>query len=109
MWSQISPTELRLEFRSTRYSTNGYHVGQKDCQIHSIWHGSQIWHKFKISAIFWWDKKFLKIGLPKLNYPMGQNFVEIALPSTVFEIQGFLCFAFLKKIQKFKMATIFGK
>ena len=22
MWSQISPTELRLEFRSTRYSTN---------------------------------------------------------------------------------------
>ena len=35
--------------------------------------------------------------------------LEITLSSTVFEIQGFLCFAFLKKIRKFKMATIFGK
>ena len=26
MWSQISPTELRLEFRSTRYSTTSYNI-----------------------------------------------------------------------------------
>ena len=37
-----------------------------------------------------------------------KNFVKIALSSTVFEIQTFLCFAFLKKIRKFKMAGIFG-
>ena len=29
-----------------------------------------------------------------------KNFVEIALSSTVFEIQGFLCLAFLKKNSK---------
>ena len=38
-----------------------------------------------------------------------KNFVKITLSSTVFKIQAFLCFAFLKKIWKFKMATIFGK
>ena len=37
-----------------------------------------------------------------------KNFVKIALSSTVFEIQAFLCFAFLKKIQK-KMTAIFGE
>ena len=33
-----------------------------------------------------------------LPFLAGQNFVEIALSSMVFEIQAFLCFAFLKKI-----------
>ena len=31
-----------------------------------------------------------------------KKFVEIALSSMVFEIQGFLCFAFLKKKKKIK-------
>ena len=36
-----------------------------------------------------------------------KNFAEITLSSTVFEMQAFLCFAFLKKIRTFKMAAIF--
>ena len=45
-------------------------------------------------------QKLLKIGsAAHKSYPMDQNFVEITLSSTVFEIQAFLCFAFLKKIQ----------
>ena len=36
---------------------------------------------------FWRDKIFLKIVMPTLQeYLVGQNFVEIALSSTVFEI-----------------------
>ena len=35
-----------------------------------------------------------------------KNFAEITVCSTVFEIQVFLCFAFLKKSWKFKMAAI---
>ena len=31
MLSQISPTELRLEFRSTRYSTTAYTVLTEKC------------------------------------------------------------------------------
>ena len=38
-----------------------------------------------------------------------KNFIEIALCSTVFEIQAFLCFAFLKNIRNLKMAAIFGE
>ena len=49
---------------------------------------------------FWWDKIFLKIGSAILQiYPVGKNFVEIALPSTVFEREAFLCLQFLRKIQ----------
>ena len=53
---------------------------------------------------------FLKLGdlLTRITLRV-QNFIEIALSSTVFEIQAFLCFAFVKKIRKFKMATIFGE
>ena len=38
-----------------------------------------------------------------------ENFDEITLSRTVKEIEANLCFAFLAKIQKFKMATIFGE
>ena len=38
-----------------------------------------------------------------------KHFIKITLSSTVFEIQAFFCFAFLKKIRKFKMATILLK
>ena len=41
---------------------------------------------------------FLKTGsATRQKYPLGQNFIKIAPSSTVFEIQAFLCFAFLKK------------
>ena len=40
-----------------------------------------------MAAIFGETKFFLKIGMAILQrYPVGQNFVEIALSSTVFEI-----------------------
>ena len=38
-----------------------------------------------------------------------ENFDEIALSRTVKEIEANLCFAFLAKIRKFKMAAIFGE
>ena len=44
---------------------------------------------------------FLKIGMATLQgYPVGQNFVEIALSSRVFEIQTFLWFAIFAKNSK---------
>ena len=42
--------------------------------------------KFKMAAIFGETNFFLKIGITMQRYPAGQNFVEIALSSTVFEI-----------------------
>ena len=53
-------------------------------------------------------KFFLKLDQLLRSTLWVKNFVEIALSSTVFEIPGFLCFAFLKKIRKYKMTTIFG-
>ena len=38
-----------------------------------------------------------------------ENFDEIALSRTVKEIEANLCFAIFGKIQKFKMAAIFGE
>ena len=62
-----------------------------------------------MDPIFGGTNFFGKLGqLLRKGYPVGQKFIEISLSSMVFEIQGFLCFAFLKKIRKFKMATIFG-
>ena len=59
---------------------------------------------------FWRDKIFLKIGMATLQtYPVGQKFLEIALSSTVFEIEAFLCLQLLRKIRKFKMAASFGE
>ena len=56
---------------------------------------------------FWRGKTFWKLGqLLSGGTLWVKNFVRIALSSTVFEIQGCLCFTFLKKIPKFKMATI---
>ena len=65
--------------------------------------------KFKMAAIFGRTKTFLKLGHQLTRVSLWViNFVEIALSSTVFEIQAFLCFAFLKKVRKFRMAAIFG-
>ena len=51
---------------------------------------------------------FLK--LPKVHFlATVENVYEIALSCTVKEIEANLCFPFLAKIQKFKMATIFGE
>ena len=53
-----------------------------------------------MAAIFSGRNFFFKTGsATHQKYPVGQKFVGIALSSTVFEKQGFLCFAFLKKIQ----------
>ena len=47
----------------------------------------QFLRKIQNGRHFWRDKIFLKIGIATLQtYPVGQNFVEIALSSTVFEI-----------------------
>ena len=64
-----------------------------------------------MAAIFSQVKYSLKLGKASLHrYSVDKIFfAEIALSGKVFEIQAFLCFAFLKKIRKFKMATIFGK
>ena len=52
---------------------------------------------------------FLKIGVAILqSYPVGQNFVEIALSSTVFEIQAFMCFAIFAKNSKIQNGSHFG-
>ena len=50
---------------------------------------------------FWRVKYLLNLGKASLHrYPVGKNFAKFALSGTVFKIQAFLCFAFLKKIQK---------
>ena len=57
----------------------------------------------KFGCHFWRDKIFLKSGqLLRRGTLRVKNFVEIALSTTVFEIQGFLCFAFLKKFENSK-------
>ena len=40
MWSQISPTELRLEFRSTRYNTKENHSDCSGVAQHALVLGS---------------------------------------------------------------------
>ena len=62
-----------------------------------------------MTVIFWRDKMFLKTESPtQESYPA--HFIQITLSVTVFEIEAFLCFAFLKKkILKFRMAAIFAK
>ena len=44
-----------------------------------------------------------------LKYLWVENFDEIALSRMVKEIEGNLCLPFLAKLQKFKMAAIFGE
>ena len=77
-------------------------------------------HRYSVGQKFWPKSLYLKIlcfAFLKKNaknskwppFLAGQNFFEIALSHIVSEIQAFLCFALLKKIRKFKMATIFGK
>ena len=63
-----------------------------------------------MATIFGGINFFLKIrsATQQLLY-RSKAFVEIAVSSTVSEIQAFLCFAVLKKNRKFKMAAIFGK
>ena len=54
--------------------------------------------KFQIAAMFGGTKNFAKLGQVLTRVTLrSKNFVEIALSSMVFEIQAFLCFAFLKK------------
>ena len=54
-----------------------------------------------MAAIFGETKFFLKISMATLQrYPVGQKFVEIALSSTVFKIQAFLCFVIFAKNSK---------
>ena len=62
-----------------------------------------------MAAIFGEGKIFWKLQrLHSLDTLWVENFNEIALSHMVKEIQANLCFAFLAKIRKFKMATIFG-
>ena len=63
-----------------------------------------------MAAILGEGKFFLK--LPRIQWSdtlWVENFDEIALSCTVKEIEGNLCFAYLAKIRKFKMAAIFGE
>ena len=69
----------------------------------------KIW-KFKMAVIF--GKWHIRWKLERLVFTdtlWVKYFAQIALSCTVFKTQAFLCFAFLKKIWKFKMAVIFGK
>ena len=90
-------------------------VGQK------FWRNRSMSHCFRDTSIFVFCnfcEKFENSKWPP--FLMGQFFFEnwgrvtlgskmLSLSSTVFEIQAFLCFAFLEKIRKFKMAAIFGE
>ena len=50
---------------------------------------------------FWWDKNFSKFGQPLSRVSLRfKNFVDMALFSTDFEIQAFLCFAIFAKNSK---------
>ena len=62
--------------------------------------------KFKMAAIFDGTNFFLKIGSATQQLSCGSKIWSKPL-YLVFEIQAFLCCACLKKIPKFKMATIF--
>ena len=51
----------------------------------------------------------LKIGMTtEQRYPVGQKFCLIALSSTVFEIQVFLCFAIFAKNSKIQNGRHYG-
>ena len=66
--------------------------------------------KFKMAAIFGEGKTFKILARVELSDTLRvENFAEIALSCTVKEIEANLCFAFLAKIRKFKMAAIFGE
>ena len=60
-----------------------------------------------MAAIFGEGKIFGK--LQRLDTLWAKNFDEITLSRMVKEIEENLCFAFLVKIRKFKMAAIFGE
>ena len=63
--------------------------------------------KFKIAAISGGTKIFCKLSqLLSRGTLLIKNFVEIALSSTVFEIQAFLCLAFLKKFENSKWSPL---
>ena len=47
---------------------------------------------------FWGGENFLK--LPRVQYPVGRNFDEIALSCTVKEIEANLCFSIFGKVAK---------
>ena len=50
---------------------------------------------------FWGGENFLKIAkITVLRYPVGENFDEISLSSTVKEIEAILCFAIFGKNSK---------
>ena len=65
--------------------------------------------KFKMAAIFGEGKTFENCRVHSLDTLWVETFDEIALSHTVKEIEGNLCFAIFGKIQKFKMAAIFGE
>ena len=63
-----------------------------------------------MATIFGKRNFFWRLGrVYYLNTLWVENFDEITLSLMVKEIEEFLVFAFLAKIQKFKMAAIFGK
>ena len=66
--------------------------------------------KFKMAAIFGETKIFSKLGKLLCRDTLRvKNFVEIALSSTVFEIQAFLCFAIFAKISKIQNGRHFWR
>ena len=66
--------------------------------------------KFKMAAIFGETNFFCKLGQLLCRDTLRvKNFVEIALSSTVFEIQAFLCFAIFAKISKIQNGRHFGR
>ena len=61
-----------------------------------------------MAAVFGGIHFFGKLGQPLSRCTLWvKNFIEIALSSTVFEIQAFLCFVFLKKDSKIQNGSHF--
>ena len=106
---------MKYSLKLGKASFYRYPVDQTFCLNLSIWHGFRdtsifvfcdFCEKFENSkwASFLAGQNFFENRVSYSEVPCMSNFFfEIALSSMVFEIQGFLCFAFLKKIQKFKM------
>ena len=69
----------------------------------------------KISKIqnghhFWQDKIFLKIGMATLQrYPVGQNFVEIALCNRFSRYKHFYVLQFCEKLENSKWLPFFAR
>ena len=81
---------MKYSLKLGKASLHRYYVGQKVCQIRSIWHGFRdtsifVFCNFSMERLVFTDTLWIKL------------FAEITLSIMVFEIQTFLCFVIFAK------------